>query len=64
MSGFSEEALLRVINSDKKLVLLMDCEDLMAVLDERISLHDLLKRKRREAAKTGNIYLKFRDMLK
>lgn len=64
MSGFSDEALLRIVNSDKKLVLLMDCEDLMAVLDERISLYDLLKRKRREAAQTGNIYLKFRDMLK
>lgn len=40
----------------------MDSEDLMAVFDERISLYDLLKRKRREAAQTGNIYLKFRDM--
>lgn len=42
----------------------MDSEDLMAVFEERITLHDMLKRKRREAAQTGNVYLKFRDMIR
>ena len=41
----------------------MDGEDLIAVLDERITISDLLSRKRREAAQTGNIYLKYRDMI-
>lgn len=64
MSGFTKEALTRLVHSDKKLVILMDGEDLMAVFEERISLHDMLKRKRREAAQTGNVYLKFRDMIR
>jgi hypothetical protein len=45
-----------------KSMLLMDGEDLMAVLDNRIDLKDLLFRKRRHASDCGDIYLKFRDM--
>lgn len=42
---------------------LMDGADLMAVLDQRIELPELLRRKRREASQTGNIYLRVQDIL-
>ena len=63
ISGFSEEAVMQFKNSSDKRVLLMDSEDLIAVLDERTTISNLLTRKRREAARTGNIYLKYRDMI-
>lgn len=63
ISGFSDEALVQFKNSCDKRVLLMDGEDLIAVLDERITISNLLTRKRREAAQTDNIYLKYRDMI-
>lgn len=63
ISGFSDDALTQFRNSSDKRVLLMDGEDLIAILDERVTLSDLLARKRREAAQTGNIYLKYRDMI-
>ncbi len=45
-----------------KTMLLMDGTDLMAVLENRIDLKDMLFRKRRHASDTGDIFLKFRDM--
>lgn len=45
-----------------KTMLLMDGEDLMAVLENRIDLKDLLFRKRRHASDSGDIFLKFREM--
>ena len=45
-----------------KTMLLMDGADLVAVLENRIDLKDLLFRKRRHASDTGDIYLKFKDM--
>jgi hypothetical protein len=36
---------------------------MMAVLDGRIDFTELLKRKRRHAAQTGEIYFKYQDML-
>lgn len=45
-----------------KTMLLMDGADLIAVLENRIDLKDLLFRKRRHASDTGDIFLKFRDM--
>jgi hypothetical protein len=41
----------------------MDGSDIMAVLDGRIELPELLKRKRRHAAQTGEIYMRYQDML-
>jgi hypothetical protein len=41
----------------------MDGMDLMAVLDRRIALDDLLLRKRRHAAQTGEVYLRVSDVL-
>jgi hypothetical protein len=45
-----------------KTMLLMDGSDLMAVLENRIDLKDMLFRKRRHASDTGDIFLKFKDM--
>jgi len=46
-----------------KSMILMDGNDLMAVLEERIELNDLIYRKRRHASETGNIYLKANDII-
>lgn len=42
-------------------MLLVDGEDLYAVLDNRVPLPDMLLRKRRHASQTGEIYLRVRD---
>ncbi|QWV98955.1 hypothetical protein KP003_06820 [Geomonas nitrogeniifigens] len=49
-------------SSTMKTMLLMDGADLMAVLENRIDLKDMLFRKRRHASDTGDIFFKFRDM--
>lgn len=46
-----------------KSMILMDGADLFAVLDNRITLPDLLYRKRRHASRTGEIYLKIDKIL-
>lgn len=45
------------------MMILMDGSDLMAVLENRIDLVELLLLKRRHAAQTGNILLKAQDIL-
>lgn len=45
-----------------KTMLLMDGEDLVAVMENRIDLKDLLFRKRRHASDTGDVFLKFREI--
>ena len=40
-----------------KAIILMHGADLYAILDDRITLHEMLYRKRRYASQTGNIYL-------
>jgi hypothetical protein len=62
INGFSEEGV-RAHSSGRRLILLMDGSDIMAVLEGRIDLIQLLLRKRRSAAQTGNIYLKVHEML-
>jgi restriction endonuclease Mrr len=42
-------------------MVLMDGEDLYAILDGRIGLPEVLHRKRRHASQTGDIYLRVRD---
>lgn len=49
-------------SSGGAVVLLMDGADLMAVLEERIDFVTLLIRKKRHAARTGNIYLKIHEI--
>ena len=62
INGFSEDAV-KAHSSGRRLVILMDGSDLMAVLEGRIDLVQLLLRKRREAAETGNIYLRIHEIL-
>ena len=62
INGFSDNAV-NTHSSGRRLVVLMDGSDLMAVLEGRIDLVQLLLRKRRNAAETGNIYTKIHEIL-
>lgn len=62
INGFSEDAV-KAHSSGRRLVILMNGSDLMAVFEGRIDLVQLLLRKRRKAAETGNIYLKIHEIL-
>lgn len=62
INGFSEEGV-KAHASGRRLIILMDGSDLMAVLEGRIDLFQLLSRKRRHASRTGNIYLKIHEIL-
>ena len=63
INGFTEDGV--TTHSDgRRVMILMDGADLMAVLEGRIDLVQLLHRKRREASQTGNIYLKIAEILR
>lgn len=62
VNGFSEGGV-KAHSSGRRLIILMDGSDLMAVLEGRIDLFQLLSRKRRHASRTGNIYLKIHEIL-
>lgn len=62
INGFSEDAI-TTHASGRRLVILMDGADLVAILEGRFDLVQLLLRKRRHAAETGNIYLRVDEML-
>jgi hypothetical protein len=62
INGFSSDGVM-AHSSGRRMLILMDGSDLMAVLEGRIDLIQLLLRKRREASQTGNIYLGVRDIL-
>jgi hypothetical protein len=55
-NGFSPECM-QVSAPGLKSMILVDGNDIMTVLDERIELTELLYRKRRHASETGNIFL-------
>lgn len=63
VNGFSKGGIETHASGGRRLVILMDGSDLMAVLEGRIDLVRLLLRKRRHAAETGNIYLRVNDIL-
>lgn len=58
IDGLTSEA----ISPDFKSIIIMDAFDIIAVLDGRISLTDLLFKKRRKAIETGKIYLNFTQL--
>lgn len=60
INGFSTEST-KVDSPVVKSMILMDGTDLMAVLDNRISLKDMLFRKRRHASEKGEIYFPFQS---
>lgn len=62
INGFSEDAV-KAHSTGRRLMILMDGSDLMAVLEGRIDLIQLLLRKRRCAAQTGNIYLRIHEII-
>ena len=62
VNGFSPDGV-AAHSSGRRLLILMDGSDLMAVLEGRIDLIQLLLRKRREASQTGNIYLRIHEIL-
>lgn len=62
INGFSEDAV-KAHSSGRRLILLMDGSDLMAVIEGRIDLVQLMLRKRRKASETGNIYLRIHEIL-
>jgi hypothetical protein len=56
MNGYQESAI-QVHSRARPVMILMDGADLSAVIDGRISLPDLLRRKRQHAARTGDIHI-------
>jgi len=62
INGFSEDAV-KAHSSGRRLMILMDGSDIMAVIEGRIDLIELPLRKRRQASQTGNIYLKIHEIL-
>jgi hypothetical protein len=62
VNGFSQDGV-KAHSSGEKVLLLMDGSDLAAVLEGRIDLKELLSGKRRHAARTGEIYFTYRDMV-
>ena len=62
INGYSEDAV-KAHSSGRRLIILMDGSDLMAVIEGRIDLVQLLLRKRRHASETGNIYLRIHEIL-
>lgn len=62
INGFSQDGLAAFLRNRPN-IYLCDGADLMAVLEARIGLKELLMRKRREASQTGNIYLPVSEVL-
>ena len=58
MEGLTTEA----ISPDFKSIIIMDGTDLIAILDGRVRLTDLLYKKRRKANETGKIYVNFNEL--
>jgi hypothetical protein len=61
INGYSDDGV-RAHSSGRRLMILMDGSDLMAILEGRIDLIQLLLRKRRHAAQTGNIYFRIHEL--
>jgi len=62
INGYSDDAV-KLHSSGRSLMILVDGSDIMAVLEGRIDLLQLLLRKRRHASQTGNIYLRLHEIL-
>jgi len=63
INGFSDEALQAYQQGNRPRLLCMDGADLVSVLEERIDLAELLRRKRTIAAQRGLVYVTSRDIL-
>ncbi|OFY13959.1 MAG: hypothetical protein A2X02_09060 [Bacteroidetes bacterium GWF2_29_10] len=58
IDGVTSEA----ISADFKSIIIMDVIDIISILDGRISLTDLLFKKRRKAIESGKIYLNVNEL--
>ena len=58
IDGLTKEA----ISPDFKSIIIMDGVDLISVLDGRVTLPDLLYKKRRKAIETGRIYINYSEL--
>lgn len=58
VDGLTKEA----ISPHFKSIIIMDGSDLMVILEGRVSLPDLLLKKRRKAIETGNIYVNYQNL--
>ncbi|MEQ8364839.1 MAG: hypothetical protein RH948_18335 [Cyclobacteriaceae bacterium] len=58
IEGLTPEA----ISPEFKSIIIMDGIDIIAILDGRVSLTDLLYKKRRKANETGNIYIPYNQL--
>ncbi len=58
IEGLTPEA----ISPDFKSIIIMDGTDIISILDGRVSLPDLLYKKRRRAIETGKIYIPFNEL--
>jgi hypothetical protein len=63
INGFSSDGISAYSSGGRRLIVLMDGADLMAVLEDRVRLPELLRRKRRHASQTGNIFLPIAEIL-
>lgn len=62
INGFSNDAV-NIYSNVKSPILLMDGSDLQAVLENRISLDELIVRKRRVASETSKVFVRYFEML-
>jgi hypothetical protein len=62
MNGYQDTAI-EVHSRGRPTMILMDGADLSAVIDGRISLPDLLRRKRQHAARTGDVFVSAYNLL-
>lgn len=62
INGFEQTAV-ELHSGNRSPTMLMDGADLYAVLDERIDLRELLRRKRRETSMTGRVLLTASEIL-
>jgi len=62
MNGFQPSAI-ELHSQGRPVMILMDGSDLNAVIDGRISLPNLLRRKRQHAARTGEVFIRAYDLL-
>lgn len=63
MSGYGEDCIAQIDKQSRKVCLLADGADIIAVLDGRISLEELITRKKRYAVQTGKSYLPISEIL-
>jgi len=62
INGFSSDAI-EIHSRGRPVLILMDGGDLVTVLENRIDLQELLRRKKRHAAQTGEIFLPYWKMI-